>query len=92
METEFVGPPLPPQFIQRFESEIPSDPYSEQSFAGAKPKKHSDKIKRKSQAKYVTSSSSSEESEVAVQVKNSSKPKWEQKLNLDPDSVFYREV
>ena len=26
METKFVGPPLPPQFVQRFESEILSDP------------------------------------------------------------------
>ena len=42
MEAEFVGPPLPPQFIQRFKSEIPSDPNSKQSesFDVAKPKKH----------------------------------------------------
>ena len=25
METEFAGPPLPPQFVQRFKSEIPSE-------------------------------------------------------------------
>ena len=43
METDFVGPPLPPQFVQTIESEIPSDPHSTQSALFAiKPKKHSD--------------------------------------------------
>ena len=74
METDFVGPPLPPQFIQRFESEIPSDLNSEQSehVSAAKLKKHLDKRKHKPRAKYVTSSSSSGESEASVQVKKSS--------------------
>ena len=76
-ETDFVGPPLPLQFVQRFKSKIPSDPNSKQSksFAAAEPKKHSDKRKHKSQAKYVTFSSSSEESEASVRIKMSSKPK-----------------
>ena len=66
METDFVGPHLPPQFVQWFKSEIPSDVNSEQSkhFAVAKPQKHSDKRKHKA----VTSSSSSEKSEASVQV------------------------
>ena len=40
METDFGGPPLPPQFVERFESEIPSEPNAEQSkrFPAAKPK------------------------------------------------------
>ena len=98
METQFAGPPLPPQFVQRFESEIPLEGTSEQTeaFQTTKPKKHSDKKTQKSRAKYLTSSSSSEESEVSVQVKRSSKPKGDSteqiKTNLDPDPVFYREV
>ena len=41
METYFVGPPLPPQFVWRFESK-PLDPNSELSecFAAVKQKKH----------------------------------------------------
>ena len=47
METMFVGPPLPAQFIWRFESEIPFDSNSEQSesFAAAQPKKHSESLR-----------------------------------------------
>ena len=98
METEFAGPPLPPQFIQRFECEIESSPNSKQyeRVPAAKPKKHSDKRKHKVQAKYITSSSSSEESEPSVQVKESSKPKGasseQDNQKSDPDPVFYREV
>ena len=29
MDTEFASPPLPPQFVQRFESEVPSEGNSE---------------------------------------------------------------
>ena len=96
MKTEFVGPPLPPQFVQRFEYKIPSDPNSKQSecFAAAKPKKHSDKRKHKARAKYVTSSSS-DQSEASVQDKKSSKPKGasseQYKQKSDPDPVHYRE-
>ena len=58
--------------------------------------KHSDKRKPKSQAKYVTSSSSPEEFEASVQVKKSSKPKGassqQGKQNSDPDPVLFREV
>ena len=41
METDSIGPSLPPQFVHRFECQIPSDPNSKQSkrFAAAKPKK-----------------------------------------------------
>ena len=98
METEFAGPPLPPQFIQRFEYEIRSSPNSKQyeRVPAAKLKKHSDKRKHKVQAKYITSSSSSEESEPSVQVKESSKPKGasseQDNQKSDPDPVFYREV
>ena len=57
MEIEFTGPPLSPQFIQRYESELPSEGNSEQSEAvqTVRPKKHSDKRKHKSQSKYVLS-------------------------------------
>ena len=77
MATVFACLPLPPQFIQKFESEIRSDMNSKETegFAVAKLKKHSDKRKHNVWTKLVTSSSSSEESEASVQVKKSSKPK-----------------
>ena len=75
METELVGPSLPPQFVQRFDFEFPSDGNSEQSKAFHEPKNQSHKRKHKSWAKYITSPSSFEESEVSVQVKKSSKHK-----------------
>ena len=84
--------------IQRFKSEIPSDPNSKQSecFAAEKKTNHSDKRKHKSRAKYVPSSSSSEESEASVQVKKSSKPKGasseQDKQKSDPDPVLYQKV
>ena len=100
METEFAGPPLPPQFGQTYSSEAPSEGISEKESEMfiQKPrfKKHLDKRKHKSQAKYVTSSSSEEESEVSVEVKKSSEPKRDSsepnKSKLDPDPMFYREV
>ena len=59
-------------------------------------KKHSDKRKHKVWAKYVSQSSSSEESESSVQIKKSSKPKRapsdQDKQQTDPDPIFYREV
>ena len=76
METEFAGPALPPQFVQRLESEIISDlSFQQVRFFGFAAAKHLDKRKHKARTKYVTSSSSSEESEASVQVKKSSKPK-----------------
>ena len=55
-----------------------------------------DKRKHKSLAKYVTSSSSSEESEISVLVKKSLNPKEDSteqgKTNVHPDPVFYWEV
>ena len=94
--TEFTGPPSPPQFIQRYESEVPLEGNSEQSKAfpvqKSRSKKHSDKRKHKYWAKYVTSSSSSSESEVSMQVKKPSKHKGHSsepnKSKLDPDPVF----
>ena len=94
METDFAGPLLPPQFVQRSESEIRSDPNSEpsDSVPSVKPKKHSDKRKHKSRAKYVSSSSSSDDSEASVQVKKSFKSKGassEQNIQKsDPDPVI----
>ena len=66
--TEFAGPPLPPQFVQNFESDVGSDLDSKQSecFTVTKLKKHLDKRKHKVRAKYVISSSSLEESEPSV--------------------------
>ena len=65
-------------------------------FPTQKPKRHSDKRKHKSQAKYVTSSSSLEESEAPLQVNKSSNHKGDSaaqnKPKLDPDPIFYREV
>ena len=62
----------------------------------AKLKQHSDKMKHKSQAKCVTSSSSSVESEASLQVKRSSKLKLgsseQDKQQSDPDPVLYWEV
>ena len=82
MDTEFRGPPLPPQFSQKDQSEFGSDPKSsdqnsEQSdqVCSVKTKKHSDKKKHKVRAKPVSSSSSSSECEESVQVKKSQKPK-----------------
>ena len=68
------GPPLPPQFGKRFQSEIGLNSEQSEHVPSVKPKKHVDKRKHKVQAKYV-SSSSSEEFEPSVQVKKSSKPK-----------------
>ena len=70
METEFAGSPLPPPFVQRFESEIPLEGHLKQSeaFQATKPKKHLAKRKHKSLAKCVASLSCSKESEVSVQV------------------------
>ena len=60
METEFCGPPLPPQFRKRVHAESGSDPNSldhnsEQSerVPSVQAKKHSDKRKHKVQAKLV---------------------------------------
>ena len=75
-----------------------SDQNSEKSehVCSVKAKKHLDKRKHKVQAKYVSSSSSSDISEASVQVKKSSKPKRassDQDIRwTDPDPVFYREV
>ena len=71
-----------------------SDQNSEQSkrVCSVKAKKQSDKRKHKVRAKYVSSSSSSEQSKPSVEVKKSSKPKRvssdQDKQKIDPDSVL----
>ena len=61
-----------------------------------KPNEHSDKRKHKVRARYISHSSSSEESQSSVQVKKSSHPKRapseQDKQQTDPDPVFYMEV
>ena len=94
METEFAGPPLPPQFVQRFL--LMGTRHNLKRFQLQNPRNTRTNEKHKSRAKYVTSSSCSGESEVSVQVKKSLKSKGDSseqnKPNLDPDPVFYREV
>ena len=94
METEFAGPPLPPQFVQRFL--LMGTRHNLKRFQLQNPRNTRTNEKHKSRAKYVTSSSCSGESEVSVQAKKSLKSKGysseQNKPNLDPDPVFYREV
>ena len=106
MEMDFCGPSVPTQFGQSVLSEHSSDLNrsdhdSEQSeqpegVCLVKVKKHLDKRKHKVWAKYISQSSSSEESQSSVQIKNSVKPKWapseQEQQQTDPDPVFYREV
>ena len=105
MEMDFCGP-APPQFGQSVQSEHSSDPsrsdhtskHSEQPehVSSVKAKKHSDIRKYKIWVKYVSQSSSSEESESSIQVKKSAKPKRapseKDTQQKDPNPVFYREV
>ena len=67
---EFAGSPLPPHLVRMYELEANSDlGYEAETFLiqKPKPKKHSDKTEHKSH-KYLSFSSSSEESEVSAQV------------------------
>ena len=85
METAFVGPALPPQFVQRFESEIPSEGNLEpsESFAATKLKKHWDKRKPKFQVNVLLHlQAGGYQSEISVQVKKSSKPKGDSSENI----------
>ena len=68
---------LPPQFVQRFESEIPFRGKLEtiRGVSNYKTEETLGQDKNMSWTKYVTFSSSSEESEVSVEVKKSSKSK-----------------
>ena len=75
METEFYGPALPPQFSQRLQSKFGSDPNRSDPNSKQSERVCLDTRQHKVRAKYVPSCSSSEESEVSVQVKKSSKPK-----------------
>ena len=85
----FNGPPLPPKFPQRVQSNHASkhsdlqsdhsDPQSEYHSEQpkrvcSKAKKHSDKRKHKVRAKYYSQSSSSEEDQSSVPIKKSTKP------------------
>ena len=103
METDFCGPSLPPQLGQSVQSKHGSDPNgldhtSKQSkqptwvYLVKAKKKHLDKRKHKVWAKYVSQSSSSEESESSVPVKKSSQPKRapseQGKQQTDPDLIF----
>ena len=106
MDTEHYGPPLPPKSFQNVQSEHASkqsDVKSDHSERCSevvpsnlpKSKKHSDKRKHKSRAKYY-SQSSSEEDESSVPTKKPTKP--QHKVHQEPqhqdstDPVFYREV
>ena len=98
MDTDIYGPPLPPKFTQSvqshafkhsdLESNQHSDPHSEDQSEQpkrvcSKAKKHSDKKKRKVQAKYYSQSSSSEENQSSVPIKKSTKP--QQKAPSGPE-------
>ena len=109
MDTEHYGPPLPPKSSQNVQSEhaskqsdIESD-YSEHrseldhpQVVRPKAKKHSDKRKHRSRAKYYSQSSSSEKDESSASTRKPTKP--QHKVPQEPqhqdstDPVFYREV
>ena len=109
MDTEHYGPPLPPKSSQNVQSEhaskqldVESDHSEHRSeldhpqVVRPKTKKHSDKRKHKSRAKYYSQSASSEEDASSVSIKNPTKP--QHKVHQEPqhqdstDPVFYREV
>ena len=109
MDTEHYGPPLPPKSSQNVQSEHASKQSDIESnhsehcsesdhpqVVRPKAKKHSDKRKHKSRAKYYSQSSSSEEDESSASTKKPTKP--QHKVPQEPqhqdstDPVFYREV
>ena len=109
MDTEHYGPPLPHKSSQNVQSEhaskqsdIESDHSEHHSKSDhpqvvhPKAKKHSDKRKHKSRAKYYSQSSSSEEDESSASTRKPTKP--QHKVPQEPqdqdstDPVFYREV
>ena len=108
MDTEHYGPPLPPKSFQKVQSEHASkqsdvesnhsEHHSESDHSQVvrpKSKKHSDKRKHKSRAKYYFQSSS-EEDESSVPTKKPTKPQHkvhqEPQLQDSTDPVFYWEV
>ena len=109
MDTEHYGPPLPPKASQNVQSkhaskqsDIESDHSEHHSESDhpqvvrPKAKKHSDKRKHKSRAKYFSQSYSSEEDQSSVSTRKPTKP--QHKVPQEPqhqditDPVFYREV
>ena len=95
MESDFVGPPLPPHISQGSEAEHSALSSNQADQLVVKPKKHAEKGKHKSQAEYFTSSSFAEDSNQSVQVQKSSKSKGassSQQGKSKPDPVHFREV
>ena len=86
MDTDFYGPPLPPQSqnVQSEQASKQSDIESDHSEHHSKlehprkvvpkAKKHSDKRKHKARAKYYSQSSSSEEEESSASARKPTKP------------------
>ena len=109
MDTDFYGPPLPPKSSQNVQSEHAfkqSDAESDHSEHHSnsecpkkvcpKAKKHSDKRKHKTWAKYYSQLSSSEEDESSVSARRPTKPQHkgpqEPQHQNSTGPIFYREV
>ena len=75
---------------------MPSDHHSKhlepEQVCSSRAKKHSDKMKDKVRAKYISQSSSSEEDQSSVPFKKSKPQMGLDQQQNDPDPVFYREV